>query len=192
MPASLAPYNDSNIDITSLSLEEVIMTVDGEDISFEDDDESDDDFNEESFIEDDEEDDDFFSDSEDEYFIKKAKPFKDYRQCAKQKLKEILNHWELSKDDITIIVRKFNEYIDASEEELEDYKTSDNDYSWVQVRFEVEGFREIADIALRLLSSAVSEACCERTIKIQRLIHNERRLRSEKLLLDARLILSSV
>ena len=88
-------------------------------------------------------------------------------------------------------IKKFNQYVDSSEDQLEDYKLSDEDYSWLQIRFSVDGYSEIGDIALRLLSSAVSEASCERTIKKQRLIHNERRLRSKKLLLDARLIIMS-
>ena len=51
---------------------------------------------------------------------------------------------------------------------------------------------DIADIAMRLLVSTISEASCERTIKKQRQIHSPRRLRSKKELIDARMRLSSI
>lgn len=96
-----------------------------------------------------------------------------------------------SAEKVDFIIKKFNWFVDAPEFKLEDFKTSDEDYSWLQIRKSIDGFEEIGDIALRLLCSAVSKASAERTIKKQRIIHNKRTMRSKKPLLDARMILTS-
>ena len=75
------------------------------------------------------------------------------------------------------------------EEPFIDYISTSNNYSWIQIRMSIESFADIADIAMRLLSAATSEASCERAISRQRLIHSNRRLRSSEQLLDARMIL---
>ncbi|KAK8864778.1 hypothetical protein M9Y10_010303 [Tritrichomonas musculus] len=72
------------------------------------------------------------------------------------------------------------------EEPFIDYISTSNNYSWIQIRMSIESF---ADIAMRLLFAATSEANCERAISRQRLIHSNRRLRSSEQLLDARMIL---
>lgn len=127
----------------------------------------------------------------DDIIIEPAEPFTDYIQCAKNTLRKLLKMRKLKKDEIDRCIMFFNQYIDDTNP-FKDFNKSDDEYSWFQIRFASNEYRDIADIALRLLSSAVSEASCERTIKKQRLIHTKRRLRSFKQLLDARLILSSL
>ena len=87
-------------------------------------------------------------------------------------------------------ILSFNRYIDENEI-FSNYKTSENSFSWVQIRDAFPEYDIIADIALRLLSSATGGASCERTIKQQRIIQTSRRLNSHKQLLDARMILIS-
>ena len=74
---------------------------------------------------------------------------------------------------------------------------NDHSYKSLLYRFKMtdlisDQILHVADIALRLLSSATSEASCERSIKKQRLIHNKRRLKSKKELLDVRMIHNSL
>ena len=80
--------------------------------------------------------------------------------------------------------------MDANNDIFANYKTSENSYSWIQIR-NISEFEILADIALRLLSSTTGEASCERTIKRRRLIQTSRRLNRHKQLLDARMILTS-
>ena len=118
----------------------------------------------------------------------------DYIDKAKKKLIALLKLREKLTDGNTIyhLISNFNSYISSSTEIFPYYRTNDNQYAWVQIKSKVKGFEDISDIALRLLGSATSEASCERSIKKQRLIHNKRRLKSTKELLDVRMIHNSL
>ncbi|MDE5599787.1 MAG: hypothetical protein K2I49_02520 [Ureaplasma sp.] len=89
------------------------------------------------------------------------------------------------------VITSFNRYIDARDDLLAHYKTSENSYSWIQIRNSFPEFEILADIALWLKSASTGEASCERTIKRQRMIQTSHRLNSHKQLLDARMILIS-
>ena len=54
----------------------------------------------------------------------------DYLQNAKQKLKELLKNAGYSTENIDSIIKRFNWFVDAPDFRLEDFKTSDDDYSW--------------------------------------------------------------
>lgn len=180
----LKQEEESDDNYINNQLEEILMTTDGYDAEFDHSDSSDDDFKEEEDV-------DKSSDDEDEeIIIETAKHFQNYLQCAKNMLKVLLIQRGYDKVQCKQIIQTFNKYIDASDEELSDFQISDDDFSWLQIR-SIDGFKEIGDIALRLINSAVSEASCERDIKVQRQIHTKRRMRSKKQLLDARSILAS-
>lgn len=124
------------------------------------------------------EDDDSDSQDDDEYYVHLNVNFTDHLQSAKKKLKELLTNYNL--------------YIETSGEIFSFLKTSKNDYSWVQIRNSIQGWKDIGDIALRLLCTCCSEASCERTIKRQRYVLDSKRLRTTDQLLDARMILNSL
>ena len=62
-------------------------------------------------------------------------------------------------------------------------------YSWPQIKVSFPAYKGIANVALKLHNSGISEASCERTISSQKLIYNARRRHCKKHTLDARLIL---
>ena len=92
----------------------------------------------------------------------------------------------------TYTINAFNRYIDSIEDPYKKYWLNESNYSWLQIRNSDKEMNHAADIAMRLLGSALSEASCERAISKQRLIHTNRRLRSNEDLLDARRILQSI
>lgn len=121
-------------------------------------------------------------------------PFIDYLQKAKNKLITLLklrSHLT-NGNSVHILITNFNTYINTREEIFPFYINNEKQYLWDEIRNNFKGFEDVADIALRLLSSATSEASCERSIKKQRLIHNKRRLKSKKELLDVRMIHNSL
>ena len=62
-------------------------------------------------------------------------------------------------------------------------------FSWLQIKLLHHPYKGIADVALKLLNSGVSEASCERNISTQKLIFNARRRHTNKITLNARLLL---
>lgn len=60
-------------------------------------------------------------------------------------------------------------------------------FSWLQIQNTFPNYGPLADIAMRLHNSALSESSCERTISQQRLIYTSRRRNVNRDLLDARL-----
>ena len=167
------------------NIEEILITIEGDEAN----EENSQDSEEIPSIDDDEEPCDL--PDGDDIIIYPAEPFTDYVQCAKQTLRKLLEMRKMKNEEIERNIILFNEYIEDTNP-FKDFNKADDEFSWFQIRFASDDFKDIADIALRLLSSAVSEASCERSIKKQRLIHNKRRLKSCKQLLDARLILSSL
>mgnify|MGYP001043890419 CR=1 FL=1 len=172
--------DDNCDDIPEISLDDGLMTIDGEMIdtlstssSSDDEDCSESDDSDLAFEEE-----------------EKENPFINYLDCSKKKLRELLKWRSLSKKQIDICITCFNKYIDSSFEPFSSFKTSANEYSWIQIRNTVDGWNSLSDIALRLTTSGTSEASCERSIKKQRQIHTPYRMKSKKLLLDARSILS--
>ncbi|KAK8875502.1 hypothetical protein M9Y10_005668 [Tritrichomonas musculus] len=114
-----------------------------------------------------------------------SRPYKNYLIGAKNMLKNFLTLRKLPKNEVDNAIHVFNSYMDDDDEPFIDYINTSNKYSWIQIRMSIESFADIADIAMRLLSAAASEASCERAISRQRLIHSNRRLRSSEQLLDA-------
>lgn len=97
---------------------------------------------------------------------------------------------KLPQNEVDNAIHAFNSYMNEDDEPLIDYINTSNNYSWVQIRMSIRSFASFADIAMRFLSTATSEASCENAISKQRLIHSNRRLRSSGQLFDAQMILS--
>lgn len=129
---------------------------------------------------------------DDEYFVHLNTNFTDHLQAAKNKLKELLMLRGISEKDADELITDYNAYIESSIEIFSSLKTSKNDYSWIQNRNTFQAWKDMGDIAIRLLCSSLSEASCERTIKRQRYVLDSKRLRSTQQLLDARMILNSI
>lgn len=137
-----------------------------------------------------EEDDSDLPDNE-EYYIHLNTNFTDHLQAAKGVLKKLLQNRGFNEKDAEDTITHYNGYIESCVETFSFLKTSKDDYSWIQIRNTFPTWEDIGDIAIRLLSSSVSEASCERTIKRQRYVLDCRRMRTTKQLHDARMILNS-
>jgi hypothetical protein len=110
---------------------------------------------------------------------------------AREFLLQVLKQRTLSECSAKKMVGIFNDYLVAQEENIPSplFSDHDNRYNWGLMRTEAPIWRDLSEIALRLLASPCSEASCERTISTQRLILASRRLKSTKRLLEARLTL---
>ena len=64
-------------------------------------------------------------------------------------------------------------------------------FSWAQIKAQLPDYSPIADVALRLHATGLSEASCERTISQQKLIYTAKRRNTKRDLLDARLKIMS-
>lgn len=118
---------------------------------------------------------------------------KNHLVAAKEFLKTIIDKRNITKEEKTYSLNAYNTYIDSEEDPFKDYHMlKESNYSWLQIRNAINEMKHIADIAMRLVSSCLSEASCERAISKQRLIHTNRRMRSNPDLLDARRILESI
>ena len=117
--------------------------------------------------------------------------FENYFISAQTKLHEILSIRGLKEKDIDEEIALFSNYINSSDDVFAKNHLDENNYFWENIRKSFKEWQNIADVALRILSSATSEASCERAISRQRLIHSNRRKKSKKDLLDARAILTS-
>ena len=118
--------------------------------------------------------------------------FVNYFESAKDSLRHILTCRGFKSNEIEQNIMLFNKYIDSETNAFDNFKTEVNCYSWTQISYAYPELEILSDIALRLLSSATGEASCERTIKRRRLIQTSCRLNSNKELLDARMILTSI
>lgn len=187
--ADLPPDGDDESNyIYSPDAEDIIMTEDGKDV--------------ETLDESSTTDSEFYSEPEEETPEEASIPdgsedstttdheFVNYLNSAKKTLETLLKQAEVPRKKIDDCIQNFNLYMDCEKELFSFMTISKEDFSWTQIRSTISGWEDIADIALRLINSALSEASCERTIKRQRLIHTPRRLNSTKQFLDARLILS--
>ena len=109
---------------------------------------------------------------------------------AKKCLKQILlKNERFSHTSVENMLRYFNVYMDIYSP-FEDCQTTNGiGFSWQQIKVMHNCYKGIANVALKLHNSGVSEASCERTLSTQKLIYNARRRHSNKLTLDTRLIL---
>lgn len=112
--------------------------------------------------------------------------------AAKRALQEILETRNYrNKSQAKIHMRVYNSYLEPGDDKYDTYINTTMQYSWIQIRNEEDNMEQIGDIAMRLLSAALSEASCERAISNRRNIHTSKRMRSRPDLLNARNILQS-
>lgn len=109
---------------------------------------------------------------------------------AKKTLKNIL----IENERFSIVstgnmLRHFNEYLDMDDPFPNEQTEDGIGFSWNQIKISHPSFKGIATVALKLHNSGVSESSCERTLSSQKLIYNARRRHSNKLTLNARLVL---
>lgn len=112
--------------------------------------------------------------------------------AAKLALQEILETRNYrNKSQAKTHMRVYNSYLEPGDDQYDTYINVTMQYSWVQIRSEENNMEQIGDIAMRLLSAALSEASCERAISNRRNIHTSKRMKSRPDLLNARNILQS-
>jgi hypothetical protein len=111
--------------------------------------------------------------------------------CGRSYLIQLMANRTLSTQSAETLSGQFNDFITKNDFKLPVslQAESGESYNWELLRLEEPCWRDIADIALRLLNCSCSEASCERTISTQRLIMVSRHMKSTKRLLDARLTL---
>lgn len=183
------PQFDDEIDLSLVQLpeeEEVIMTSTGELVENENLQSNDDDSNSSDQEETESDDDEDFIPADVALFNK------NHLDSAKECLITLLKRRKMTASEQTYTINAFNRYIDSIEDPYKKYWLNESNYSWLQIRNSDKEMNHAADIAMRLLGSALSEASCERAISKQPLIHTNRRLRSNEDLLDARRILQSI
>lgn len=109
---------------------------------------------------------------------------------AQQFLETTLQNWGIAPLSLQRTLNAFNSFVRSSQDPFKDQRLENGDYYWAHIRGSINPiWSTIADIAMRLHSSPCSEASCERTISMQRLVLTARRMSSKKDLLDARLTL---
>lgn len=179
--------NTQILEVNMPQEEEILMTNDGEIAT---------NLNEESSDENTDSNDEFDSDDSDDSEIlpENSQLFnQNHLVAAKNYLNIIIKRRKLTMIQKEKSIEAYNSYIDSPEDPYKGYHVLKNsEYSWLQIRSAFSEMQIIADIAMRLLSAALSEASCERAISKQRLIHTNRRMRSNPDLLDARRILQSI
>ena len=104
-------------------------------------------------------------------------------------LLQILTDWGVSDISRMLTIRKFNSFVNNTDDVFAEQATVDEDYFWQNIRRFDPCWNVIGEVAMRLHSSPCSEASCERTISLQRIVLTARRMSSKKQLLDARLTL---
>ena len=130
------------------------------------------------------EDDDMIDEEEDYEGIRKS-PL--YINKAKISLSKLLTQEGYQRQSHKTLMKEFNAYLDAENPFPHERTSNDIGFSWLQIRRVHPTCAPIANIALKLLHSGISEASCERTISAQRLIFNARRRSSDTSTLEARL-----
>lgn len=118
------------------------------------------------------------SDDDDDFIPDDAVLFnKNHLDSAKVYLQTLLKKKvKMTGNEKIYSMSAFNRYIDSSEDPYKLFHLDESDYFWLQIRRSDNEMSHIADIAMRLLASALSEASCESAISKQRLIHTDRRL----------------
>ena len=123
---------------------------------------------------------------------------KEKEQQAKQMLKiypaqkcldKILTDWGIAEVSRKRTIAAFNSFIKEPDDMFDDQTLENGDYYWEHIRDLGPIWNTLAEIAMRLHCSPCSEASCERTISLQRIVLTARRMSSKKDLLDARLTL---
>ena len=172
--------------VTFKRSDEIMMTFNGQLANIRETDSDDDDFFEDLNNEEEEE------EEEENIYVKILTEFRfvNYLKSAKSTLKELLTLRKMRNKEINDAISLFNKYMEDPEL-FDDYKIDKENYTWTQIKSSEDGWKDIADIAERLLSAVTSESSCERTISRHRLIHTNRRKKSKKELLDVRMILES-
>ena len=110
-----------------------------------------------------------------------------FLETARNYLDRLLTQHNLAPTSRRTIISKFNLYMDTADVFPEHRIPNEIGFSWRQIALSYSELSPIAIIAEKLLSSAVSETSCERTISSQRLINTSRRRSSTQTTLDARL-----
>ena len=109
---------------------------------------------------------------------------------AQRFLETTLRNWGIAPLSCQRTMNAFNSYIKSSDDPFKDQRLENGDYYWEHIKGSSNPIWEtIAEIAMRLHCASCSEASCERTISLQRLVLTARRMSSKKDLLDARLTL---
>ena len=104
-------------------------------------------------------------------------------------LKQVLTDWGISPISRQRVIDTFNSFIMNKNDIFKDQTLENGDYFWQHIRQINPIWDTLGEIACRLHCSPCSEASCERTISMQRLVLTARRMSSKKELLDARLTL---
>ena len=84
---------------------------------------------------------------------------------------------------------EFNSFVENAKDPYKEQCLKNGDYFWQHIRGINPIWDTLGEIAMRLHCSPCSEASCERTISMQRIVLTARRMSSKKDLLDARLTL---
>lgn len=108
---------------------------------------------------------------------------------AQKYLETILKNWGINNKSREHVLTKFNTFIRARNDVLKMQSLENGDYYWEHVQNVDIVWSTLSEIAMRLHCSPCSEASCERTISMQRIVLTARRMCSKKDLLDARLTL---
>lgn len=104
-------------------------------------------------------------------------------------LRQVLTNWGIAPVSRQRVIDTFNSFISDKNDIFKGQKLENGDYFWQHIRQISPIWDTLGEIACRLHCSPCSEASCERTISMQRLVLTARRMSSKKELLDARLTL---
>lgn len=108
---------------------------------------------------------------------------------AQKYLETILKNWGINNKSREVVLSRFNTFIRARNDVLKMQGLENGDYYWEHIQKVDIVWSTLSEIAMRLHCSPCSEASCERTISMQRIVLTARRMCSKKDLLDARLTL---
>lgn len=108
---------------------------------------------------------------------------------AQNCLYSILTNWGIISNSREITMIEFNSFVENAKDPYKEQCLKNGDYFWQHIRGINPIWDTLGEIAMRLHCSPCSEASCERTISMQRIVLTARRMSSKKDLLDARLTL---
>ena len=100
-------------------------------------------------------------------------------------LRQVLTNWGIAPVSRQRVIDTFNSFISDKNDIFKGQKLENGDYFWQHIRQISPIWDTLGEIACRLHCSPCSEASCERTISMQRLVLTARRMSSKKELLDA-------
>lgn len=95
-------------------------------------------------------------------------------------LKQVLINWGIAPVSRQRVIDAFNSFISDKNDIFKDQKLENGDYFWQHIRQINPIWDTLGEIACRLHCSPCSEASCERTISMQRLVLTARRMSSKK------------